>query len=312
MTNNRQTAQSTRHSLQQAGLLVIGYIVLVFLLPASIAGRRAYHLSPLEYRTAIIAITLPSLLTWLVAFAGYAKLRQYVSVVRKSPEGPYFDKLANGCAWLAWSLPITSIFSLLTNAASDKWHTLHATSAILSNYLGLSLSVIAFSIIGAATRGLVNQAKLKFSLASIRSIMLFFLIAGVLYCYLIFRRLDLSSLSSAHNTYFLPIWLVVVSIIIPYLYAWFAGLLAVYEIRLFSRYTTGVLYRQALQLLMAGLTAIILSFIALQYITSVEPSKGHLVLGYRIVLISVFRIIGGGGFLLLAMGADRLKRIEEV
>jgi hypothetical protein len=142
--------------------------------------------------------------------------------------------------------------------------------------------------------------------------MVFFLVAGVLYCYLIFRHLDLTSLSSASNSYFLPIWLIVVSVIIPYLYAWFSGLLAAYEINLFGNHTDGFLYRRALRLLVAGLTAIILSFIALQYISSVEPSKGHLVLGYRLVLIIIFRIVGGGGFLLLAMGADRLKKIEEV
>jgi hypothetical protein len=312
MTTDRHTAQPTRRSLQQAALLVAGYIVLVFLLPANSVTRHAYHLSALEYRAALLAIALPSLLTWLVAFAGYARLIQYAAVIRKTAEGPYFSKLAVGCAWLAWSLPVSSIFGLLINAASDTWPAVHAATTIVGNYLSLVLSVIAFSLIGAASRGLVNQAKLRFSLASVRSIMLFFLMAGVLYCYFIFRRLDLTSLGSTNDAYFLPIWLVVVSLIIPYLYAWFAGLLAAYELRLFSKHTTGILYRQALQLLVAGLTAIILSFIALQYISSVEPSQGHLVLGYRLVLLSTFRVIGGGGFLLLALGATRLKRIEEV
>ena len=311
MTDNRQPAQPTIGSLQQAALLIIGYVILVFLLPANTVTMRVYHFSSLEYRAALLLVALPSLLTWLAAFIGYAKLRQYVGAISKTPEGAYFDKLATGCLWLAWSLPAASYFGLIANAAADKWPSVHAPT-ILGNYINLGLSVVAFSLIGAASRGLVILAKLKFSLASVRAIMLFFLAAGVLYCYLIFRKLDLSSLGSTNNAYSLPIWLVVVTLIVPYLYAWFVGLLAAYEIRLFSRLTDGVLYRQALRLVAAGLTIIILSFIALQYISSVQPSKGHLVLGYRVVLVSVSRVIGGGGFLLLAVGAERLKRIEDV
>jgi len=312
MTSQRQAAQPISRSLQQAALLVAAYVLLVFLLPASVATRHTYHLSALEYRSALLAVALPSLLTWVAAFLGYAKLRQYVTVVRKSPEGSYFDKLATGCAWLAWSLPVSSLFGLLANAAGEEWSAVHGAATITDNYLGVLLAVVAFSLIGAASRGLVNHAKLKFSLAGVRGLMLSFLAAGVLYCYLVFRRLDLTSLGSTHNAYSLPIWLVVLSVIIPYLYAWFAGLLAAYEINLFSKHTNGVLYRQALQLLVGGLTAIILSFIALQYISTVVPSQGHLVLGYRLVIITLFRIIGGGGFLMLALGAQKLKRIEEV
>jgi hypothetical protein len=104
----------------------------------------------------------------------------------------------------------------------------------------------------------------------------------------------------------------VVSVIIPYLYAWFVGLLAAYEIMLFSRHSKGVLYRQSLSLLALGLVVIIASSIALQYMNSIQPRVGHLMLSYHLIITSIFRIIGGGGFVLLAVGANRLKKIEEV
>jgi hypothetical protein len=312
MTIDKRTAQLTTRALQIAIFLAFIYIALIFLLPANKATMRAYHLSTLEYRTTLFAVMLPAVITWLAAFFGYAKLRQYVYLVRKTSEGAYFDKLATGCTWLAWSLPLPAILSLLLNAVANKWPAVYPSSIIFSNYLNLLLPLIAFSIIGTASRGLVRSAKLNFSLASVRVIMLLFLTAGVLYCYLTFQRFNLTSLSSTHNPYFLPIWLMVLSVIIPYLYAWFVGLLAAYEIALFSKYIEGVLYRQALRLLVAGLTTIIVSSVALQYMNGVQPRVGHLVLGYQLVLSSIFRIIGGGGFVLLAIGAIRLKRIEEV
>ncbi|HEY5152398.1 MAG TPA: hypothetical protein VII55_00320 [Candidatus Saccharimonadales bacterium] len=312
MTHKRQTAQLTNQALQRVSGLVFVYLVLVFVLPASHATMRAYHLSTLEYRTLLFAVTLPSILTWLAAFFGYAKLSQYAYSIRKTSEGVYFDKLASGCAWLAWSLPLPAIIALILNGLANQWPGFYPASIIVSNYLNLLLPLIAFSIIGIASRGLVNQSKLKFSLGNVRAIMVLFLTFGVLYCYLAFQRFDLTSLSSTHNPYFLPIWLMVISVIIPYLYAWFVGLLAAYEITLFGQQTDGVLYRQALRLLVLGLIFIIGSSIALQYMSGVRPRVGHLVFDYQLVLTSLFRLIGGGGFIMLAIGSSRLKKIEEV
>lgn len=312
MTRKVQTVQPTSQILQQTALLALSYVLLIFLLPANQTTLRVYHLSSLEYRTIMFAVALPALASWFAAFIGYNKLRQYVATVRKTPDGSYFDKLATGCGWLAWSLPIPTLASFILNAAADTWPGLHATAIIIGNYLSLLLALIAFSIIGGASRGLVNRARLRFSLVSVRAIIFLFLTAGVFYCYLIFRRFDLASPDSTQNAYFLPVWLAVVTVIIPYLYAWFIGLLAVYEINLFSRHSTGVLYRQALRLMVGGLTIIIISSVALQYISSVTPRVGHLVLDYRLVLVSSFRLIEAGGFMLLTMGASRLKRIEEI
>ena len=312
MTNNQQTSRLTTVALRQAGLLVIAYIILIFVLPPSQATMHAYHLSTLEYRCILLAVQLPSLLAWLAAFFGAAKLQQYVQLVRKTDEGPSFNQLATGSSWLAWSLPVPAIASLLLNAIAEHWRGFHSTAIILSNYLNLILPLIAFTIIGGASLSLIRQAKLNFSLANARIIMIIFLFAGVLYCYLTFQRFDLTSLTSTANPYFLPIWLMVLSVIVPYLYAWFVGLLAAYEITLISRQTTGVLYRQALRLLVIGLVAIIVSSITLQYMNSVQPRVGHLMLGYQLVLTSIFRVIGGGGFVLMALGASRLKKIEEV
>jgi len=307
-----QVSQLTTLALRRAGWLALIYVALIFLLPANQATMQTYHLSALEYRTILLSTTLPLILAWLVAFAGSARLKEYVNLLKQAPEGACFDKLAIGTGWLAWSLPLTAIVILLFNALSGRWHNFHTASIIISNYVSLVFPLIAFGIIGAGARGLVSRAQLKISLYSSRAIMLLFLAIGVLYCYLIFRHLDLSSLGSSHNPYLLPVWLIVLSIIIPYLYAWFIGLLAAYEIALFSRQADGVLYRQSLRMLAFGLVVIIASSIALQYMTGLQPRIGHLVLGYQMIFSLIFYVLGGLGFVLLAIGAGRLKRIEEV
>jgi hypothetical protein len=312
MPTARQTASLMSRPIASYALLAVSYCVLTLLLPVNHTTLQAYNLTTTQYRITQLLVIIPSLTIWFVAFLGYARFRQYASVVRTAREGGHFRQLARGCTWLAWSLPISAIATLILSAIGVRWPSLHATAIIISNYINLALPLIAFSLIGSASRGLVSDARLRFSLTNARVIMFGFLAAGVLYCYLVFRRLDLSSLGSTHNPFFLPIWLTVFTIIIPYLYVWFIGVLAAYEIAVFSKHTRGVLYRRAMSLLIGGLIAVIASSIALQYLNGVQPRLDHLVINYRLVLVVLFQCIAGIGFVLMAIGATRLKRIEEV
>jgi hypothetical protein len=308
----RPTDKLTMRAMQYYSLLAVVYVLLILLLPANSQAMQAYSLSAVEYRVLYMAVALPALVVWFAAFFGYAKLQEYVCSIKGSPEANAFDRLATGCRWLAWSLPIPALVAINLNAIADAWPAFHPAAIIIINYTTLILSVIAFSIIGMASRELVSQAKSRFTIASARSIMLIFVAGGVLYCYLAFRRFEPGSLGSTNNPYFLPIWLMLLTVIIPYLYAWFVGLLATYEITTYSKQVRGVLYKQALHLLVGGLVAVIIGSIALQYISSVQPPSGHLALNYRLLFITLFRVVDGVGFALIAIGALRLRKIEEV
>ncbi|HYH36436.1 MAG TPA: hypothetical protein VD706_02975, partial [Candidatus Saccharimonadales bacterium] len=232
MKTFKEKPQFMSRALQHYLLLAFFYVMLILLLPANTITMREYHLSGLEYRIVSFAIALPALVVWLAAFIGYAKLKEYAYAIRKAPEGIHFDQLANGCAWLAWSLPVGILVPTILNAVANKNPGLHTSAIITSNYLSLVLPLIGFSVIANASRGLVGNVKAKLSLANARLILLAFLVLGVLYCFLTFSRFDLTSIGSADNPYFLPAWLMVISVTIPYLYAWFMGILGVYEITL--------------------------------------------------------------------------------
>lgn len=311
-TGKREAVRPTALIMRRAVWLTMFYVALIFMLPANEDTMRAFHLSPMGYRTALLTLTLPLMAAWLMAFAAYGRLCEYLSLIRRSPEETHFEKLATGMKWLAWSLPVPAVAALLLSALANEWNVFYPASIIITNYLNLALALIAFSIIGVASRGLVNRANLKFNTMVSRMIVLSFLLGGVVYCYLTFQRLDLSSIGSTHNPYFLPVWLMVLSVIIPYLYAWFVGLLAAYELTLFSHQTEGVLYRQALRMLAVGLAVVIASLVILQYINGVQPRVGHLIFGYHTLLGAVLHAISGVGFILMLTGASRLKKIEEI
>ncbi len=311
-TSNKTARPAISRAMTLYSFVAVLYALLIIIMPTNQAAMHAYNLSAFQFRVILFAVSLPSLLVWFAAFWGYAKLRHYAQSVSDTPEGTHFTQLANGAVWLAWSLPMAAIVSLFFNGLAFKWSAWHPTAVVISNYAKLVPPLIAFTLVGSAARGFLHDAKLKISLNGTRTLMLFFVMAGVLYCYLVFKGLDLSGLGNSHNAYFMPIWLLVITVIVPYLYAWFVGLLGAYEIALFSKHVGGVLYRRSLQLLVIGLIAVIVSSVVTQYVGGLQSQSAYMMLDSKLLVLTIFRIIGGIGFLLLAFGADRLKKIEEV
>jgi hypothetical protein len=312
MASAKSKAAPELRAIKWCSLFTVIYILVIFLMPDSKASLHSYDVSSVDYNAASLIVAVPSIIVWFVSFIGYTKLRSYASLISKTNEGPHFDRLSTGTTWLAWSLPLMSIFNHTTSGVAHKVASFHATSIILNNYFDMILTFISFAIIGSAVHGIIMSNKKETKALSSKLIMVVFIVLGLSYCYLTLRAFDLSSLSSTQNPYKLPAWLMIVSVIIPYMYAWFVGLLASYQLTLAAKNTTGILYRRALYYIVGGLIAIILAAIAVQYLNGVIPSTGHFVLNYKSFVVITFRVVSGLGFISLATGANRLKKIEEV
>jgi len=173
--------------------------------------------------------------------------------------------------------------------------------------------LIAFLIIGSAARGIGGQNnKVDLGRLSSQVVIALLTIGGVVYCFLVLRSFNLNSMSDTQNHYHMPVWLAVLTVIIPYLYAWFVGIMSAYEITLHAKGVKGLLYRKALMNIVTGLLAVVLSFIAVQYLNNAWQMPAHVIFTGHLVVSTIFRIIGGAGYILMAIGANRLKRIEEV
>jgi len=294
-------------------VLITLYLLLGLLLPASSVDMQNYGLSAREYHVLRFVLALPLALVWFTAFYGYARLKEYAAVMDNTAESRGFQQLARGVHWLAWGLALPSVLSLvLNNGIANAHPNLHEAAVISINYITLALTLVGLVITSNATHELALRSKRTFSAASARSLQFIFVTSGVLYCYLTFRHVDMQSLASTNNAYFLPVWLLIMTIIIPSLYAWFVGLLAAYDITLMAKQTHGLLYRHALRNLAAGLVVVIASYVAQQYLHTVVPRTGHLSLNTTLLLTYSIYICTMLGFVLMTVGAIRLKRIEEV
>lgn len=223
------------------------YIALIFLLPPSNKVMSSYGISSMEYNVLMVLVALPYILVWIGGFLAYARLQQYTNLLKRTPEGGDFQQITQGIKYLAYGLPLVAVLTICLNSLGNNISELKAASIIIINYISLAVPLIAYSAMRKGTHGLIERAKLRFSLNDMRSIVIALVLIGVVYCYFTFQKLNLESVGSADNPYYLPAWLMITTVIIPYLYAWFSGLLAAYELVIFGRQVQGVLYRQAMR-----------------------------------------------------------------
>ncbi len=113
-------------------------------------------------------------------------------------------------------------------------------------------------------------------------------------------------------SFYLPSWLIVSTIIVPYAYAWYMAFTASYNLRFYSTNVKGVVYRKSLRTLAAGINIVIINTILLQFLSAQTPRLNKLNLAPLLGLVYVLLISIGIGFAVVAIGAKKMKRIEEV
>ncbi|MCA9334504.1 hypothetical protein KC963_05630 [Candidatus Saccharibacteria bacterium] len=267
-----------------------------------------YHLSNIAYRAVLIsAIAIPATLMWLAAFYGYEQVRKYVNTVKNSKEGEGFERLAMGVKWAAFLLPSISLLLLLLRAISNSSASFLPAAIIIGNYATLIGSLIAFSIIGRGARLLADRVKVRPSLSSTRIGMLIFLSLVTFYSYFV-----LSHALRGPSPYHLSTGLLLTTVMIPYVYAWFVGLLAALDIRAVGRHTPGILYQRGLHRLAMGLFIVITSTILLQCLNSIHAGHDNLVFGGVLLTRYLLYASVAAGFVLLGNGAKQLSQIEKV
>jgi hypothetical protein len=277
-----------------------------FLIPRPISTYQTYELTPLEYRLLSLTVFIPLALIWFAAFYGYAKLRIYSQKIIGTPEGPHIARLTTGIMILALGLPVTSLFSAATGLLIQHQPEWTGFSVVVKNYINVFIPLTGFMFLSWGARGLAQRSRQHSSYRTFALFTLVFAVIGVTYCYLTLTAPDLAS---SHH---MPGWLVSLTLTLPYLYTWFLGLIAAYHIHIYSRTVTGVVYRNAWKTLAQGLGVILIIRIAIQYIAAATAATSDMRLARLLLIIYVFEALYAIGYIIVAVGAKRLQKIEEV
>jgi hypothetical protein len=172
----------------------------------------------------------------------------------------------------------------------------------------LAWALAAFTYMSNGSRSLREVVNKLPSKQVIRGMIAASIIISVAFC-----TITIDTVQNIHpNPYRLPLWLILLTIIIPYLYAWLMGFFAVFEMSEYRRMVRGVFYRRALRLLAAGTTCVIIASVILQYMTSSSRYLRRIQLGWPMLIMYTTLIVFAVGFILIAVGTNKLKKLEEV
>jgi hypothetical protein len=288
----------------------LAYLILTLFPAPDKAVLRQYHLTIASYRGILFPAVIILVISWVVSLYGAVKIKAYADVIKKSNEGRALNIISAGFLVLTVSQPVYAALAGVFGQIDRHSPHLLPAFTIVSNYVSLflvALAMIIISVGGSKLRELGDGPKDKIPA---HVWMTAFIILSSLYSYFIVIQPIHAPVT--RRAYFLPDWLLITTIAIPYLYVWYRGIYAAYQIYEYQSNIRGLIYKSALKYLAGGVAVVILSSIATRILTTVSTRLTQLSLTPILFILYALIVIDAAGFVLIAIGANKLKQIEEV
>lgn len=293
-------------------VLSIIYVALVMFLPTDPTTLQRYNINAGQARLLSLTVAIPLLGIWYMAVNGFNNFRSYAKVIRTTNEGWAFTLLSFGLMVLAFNLPVSSIVSALFNYFSAQDSHFLPTATILKNYLGLVFALISFGLLALGSIQLIISRKNALKYQPVLPLFvapLMITLSSIFTWLVVVRPADDPNISSG---YYLPNWLVIFTIVIPYLAAWLGGILALYYLNVYRNKIHGTLYKQAFGQLAFGIGVVTTISVLLQLLTTLSNHINKLHLTPILLIIYLLLLLYIVGFWYIARGSKKLRSIEEV
>jgi hypothetical protein len=265
-----------------------------------------------------VAIAFSLLGIWGFALFAATRFNEYAHSIRESADGKAFSYIANGLFFLVGSMVLSTVISTTMNyfislspemrAAYMKFFT------IFRNYETLALSIVAYYLMYAGTKKLLDIAGSKITKKQfIASVLLPLVVLGGLYFVLLFQNeyRTVSDNPNINPTYYLSDPLIIATVAIPYVLIWFFGLASGLQALVFSRNVSGIIYKSALRNFTIGILLVIYLGIGLQLLGQVGTVFANTGIVGISVLIAVILGVILAGYGYIARGARALSKLES-
>ncbi len=286
------------------------YLTANLLLPLDPSLLAKHNLTPTSLRVLNMAVALPIIAIWYTAFYGFAKIRLYSQAIRRTNDGKALFKISEGLLWLAFSLPIRSVLGITFNTLMLRNSGFRPIGTIILNYISVAFALIGFMIISRGANILASLTHKKANPHEQHYWTFLMIILSVFYTFIILSR-PADSLSLM-QVYYLPNWLILTTLAIPYLYAWYRGFLAAYHIYFYSMNVKGTVYRRFLVYLSVGFGEVIVTSVIFQLLVTLSSGLNKLRLTPLLFVVYSALILLAIGYVFIAVGAKKLRKIEEV
>lgn len=288
--------------------LMVIYVILAFTLPTNPEILQKYNISQNHARVLNLSIVIPLSIVYFSALYGFLRFKSYANTIEKTKEGKPLQYISTGLMVLAFSLPINSILGSLLNYILFQHPDLSATSAIIRNYVSLIFSFVAFLYISRGAESLLSTLKDKKVNYHPAISLLGPILLSSFFSWLVTLQ---SQDQAAKEVYYMPNWIVILTLAVPYVYVWCVAINAARNLYIYKDRVRGVLYKRAIDHLAKGIGVIILLSIFLQLITTISTFN-RLNLTPLLLIVYVLVAMYALGYGWVARGAKKLKQIEEV
>jgi hypothetical protein len=287
-------------------LAVIIYSGFVLLPEPAPATLLQYHVSVTGLRLIYITIIVLLAGIWFAGLYGYQKLQTYARLIQGENDGKQVARLTRGVLILALWLPVTSVVGAILNYFAMRHLGFLPAATIINHYVGLLFPLFGLVFIGLGARGLNELVKQRPGYLTMNILAVVLIYIGLTYLRLV------ATTPARASVYHMSLWWVTITLVAPYVYMWYVGLLATYEIYRYRQVAPGTVYRKSWLFLSVGIGWLLLLSIGTQYLTTLTARLNRLSIYGVLAIVYALLLLLAVGFVLIAAGARKLQKIEEV
>lgn len=297
-----------KYSLLLFVLLTAAYLIVALGSPVDQETLSKYHMSEASVKLLSLSILLPLVAVWSVLYYGHDKLRNYALVIKDSQDGDAFYDISKGLMIIVFSFPITALVAALVGQYLRTNPDMTQELSIIRNYLNLLFPIFAFYIIGRGAKKLKSMLKNPPTQYSGLVGIIFIFISSTFTWHVMSQIYHPGDNS---NVYHMPVWLVITTIVLPYLYTWYIGVTASINIYQYQTKVKGILYKKALRHFVAGLLVIVGLSITMQFILASSERLNRMNLSPILLILYTIIFLNVIGYGLVVSGVKKLTTIEE-
>ena len=229
---------------------------------------------------------------------------------KKSKEGKGFRYLSIGLMILAFSLPLSSLTSSILVQIAAEYPDVVVPATIIRNYFIIALAFATFSALFIGAKALTDTLTRKAFPDVPDMFIAIIIVLTAMYTWLIAAKPFNDGIDE--RVYYLPSWLLVLTVAIPYILAWKWGMRATYYLYQYHKGVKGIVYKSAFKDLARGIGVVIFVAILIQLITTSTAQLNRLNLTPILLIVYGLLAMYTVGFFLVARGSKKLKQLEEV